>query len=71
MTGSNCVHRPSDDIDDVTLGSDSDYVTAEIQHGSVYTRSGVGSVRRCAEMPASIWRDCSAIMIIRPVSVSW
>jgi hypothetical protein len=28
MTGSNCVHRPSDDIDDVTLGSDSDYVTA-------------------------------------------
>jgi hypothetical protein len=27
MTGSNCVHRPSDDIDDVTLGSDSDYVT--------------------------------------------
>ena len=25
MTGSNCVHRPSDDIDDVTLGSD--YVT--------------------------------------------
>ena len=28
MTGSNCVHRPSDAIDDVTLGSDSDYVTA-------------------------------------------
>jgi len=27
MTGSNCVHHPSDDIDDVTLGSDSDYVT--------------------------------------------
>ena len=27
MTGSNCVHRPSDAIDDVTLGSDSDHVT--------------------------------------------
>ena len=27
MTGSNCVHPPSDAIDDVTLGSDSDYVT--------------------------------------------
>jgi hypothetical protein len=30
LTGSNCVHRPSDDIDDVTLGSDSDYVTDSI-----------------------------------------
>ena len=29
MTGSNCVHRLSDDIDDVTLGSDSDYVTEQ------------------------------------------
>jgi hypothetical protein len=27
MTGSNCVHHLSDDTDDVTLGSDSDYVT--------------------------------------------
>jgi len=27
MTGSDCGHRPSDYIDDVTLGSDSDYVT--------------------------------------------
>ena len=39
MTGSNCVHRLSDAIDDVTLGSDSDYVTR-----SLFRRFGVGLV---------------------------
>jgi hypothetical protein len=52
MTGSNCVHHPSDDIDDVTLG---DYVTLPVVKYLLCVSDTIRSIK---------YSECSLLLVM-------